>query len=585
MSGMRRSRGERGVSAVIFALMLTSLLTLSAVAVDLGAGFNTRRHAQNTVDAAVMSGMVEAVLGGGVVNDVVAEVRDKVNTSLGRTVTEAEWTACTDPDQLDHTTKELQAGNPTISPVTDCISFSLAFDRLRVRLPQQEALAVFGPALGFGAIKTTAYAVAQIQAPGGISAPPFVALSTATQGDFICLRTSDNPQPAPLLNGMGPGMTPTIGTRADPCDKTVYDTSSQTYGTLAPWRYRSTPCKQQKADTEIGISVGIDHTMGYFKDGYDPLTTPADEVRVDGESNCTVAFPNTFQVESGFNALGLKCALISFGDGMCNGVPSRFAQGESYLAKEQQFAGQFMDNSAPWDFLRPAEELYANGEPYGAPMACVWLAASRSEDHFNPASTTDATPPVTAYDAPTKYEQYTDVDGAVRIEVVEYTAIDMTTWDDSDWDHYDRYDAFIECLERWDPESDPVLFEDDLAGSPRFAFVPKVAEDKLVNDTSGKIMVHIESFQPSFMYRMYQSISSGDLNCAPEDRATGRTVYFYTHDAGQVFTSSCGKDDQNVDRLSSIMLACGMVSADLCNKDTGEPNFSGQDIWDFRLVE
>ncbi len=100
----------------------------------------------------------------------------------------------------------------------------------------------FGKALGFGSLETTAAAEAKIESPGGIGAPPFVALSTATQGDFVCLRTSDTPQPPQLLNGMGPGdarTEPVAGATADPCDKTVYDTS--TARTTAPCSPTATP--------------------------------------------------------------------------------------------------------------------------------------------------------------------------------------------------------------------------------------------------------------------------------------------------------------------------------------------------------
>ena len=75
---MRRGtvrRSDRGVSAVLFALMLTAILSMSAVAIDLSAGYTERRHDQNTADVAAMSGAVQAVLGGGVVVDVVTEVR------------------------------------------------------------------------------------------------------------------------------------------------------------------------------------------------------------------------------------------------------------------------------------------------------------------------------------------------------------------------------------------------------------------------------------------------------------------------------------------------------------------------------
>lgn len=556
----RRAGDERGVTVVLFALTLSVLITMSAFAVDIGQAYTERRHDQNTVDAAVMSAAVEAVLGGGEISGVVEEVRAKVNTTLGKEVTPEAWSACSDSDQLDHTTRELAVGNPVISPVTDCISFSAAFDRVRVKLPDQEAPGVFGPALGFGTITLTAGAEAVIQAPGGIGAPPFVALSTATQGDFVCLRTSDNPQPQTLLNGMGPGSPRAEGIRADPCDKTVYDTSSENYGTLQPYRYLD-GCKQQNSDVEVAISLGIDHIMGYFKDGYDPASPDPEKSveRLDGGANCTVAFPNTFYVDTGFNAQGLKCALISLNGVECNGTLARLHQGP-HVQTNHKFAGQRMDNVAPWQFLRPGVDLYKEF----APDECVFLAASRNIDTFDP---TTASPPLTTYEAPTSY--------TVEGEPETFASIDMTTVDDADWDHYDRYDAFIQCLEKWDPVSGPVLFELEIAESPRFAFIPKVAEDGLLKVSK----VHIESFLPSFMYRLYQSASSGTAPCDSSDPRA--TVQFRTHDAGQQF--ACGDPNQNVDRLSSIMLACGMVSDELCDKDTGAPDFGGQDIYDFRL--
>jgi len=556
-----RSRGERGVSAILFALMLTSMLGVSALAIDVGAAYTDRRHNQNTADAAVMSAAVESVLGGGVVNDVVAEVRDKVDTTLGTPLTAAEWTSCKDPDQLHYTTNELKSGNPTISPATDCISFSQAFDEVRVKLPTRESLGVFGPALGFGRLTTSAAAVARIQAPGGIGAPPFVALSTATQGDFVCLRTSSNPQPQTLMDGRGPGIAAAPGVRADPCDKSVYDVSSENFGTLSPYRYLS-GCTRQNADVEVAVSIGIDHIMGYFPRGYDPLSPdPVQSTeRVDGGASCTVAFPNTFRVDTGFNAQGLRCALISNKNTTdCNGVQPRFKQGP-YLQSATTFAGEDLDNSAPWDFLRPAQALRAEG----APDACVVLAASRPSDPYNPA--TDGGPG--AYAAPASYDKFGTPQTYVTIPMVGIT--------DTHWDHYDRYDALTLCLEQWDAATDPVLFIDQLAMSPRFAFIPKVAEANL-----NVSYVHIESFLPTFMYRLYQGVTGSDRNC---DTTDPRNVAFYTHDAGQQ-TGNCAKSNANVDRLSSIMLACGMVSDELCNKDTGFPDFAGQDIYDFRLIE
>ncbi len=562
-----RTSGDRGVSAIIVALMLTALLGVSSLAVDVGSAYNERRHDQNTVDAAAMSAMVEAVIGGGSIADIVAEVREKVDITLGRTVSASEWSSCSDPDQLEYTTAELQAGDPssTIAPLTDCISFSKTFGRVRVKLPQQEAISVFGKALGFGSLETSAAAEAAIESPGGIGAPPFVALSTATQGDFVCLRTSDNPQPPKLLDGMGPGNPPVAGNRADPCDKSAYDTSNENYGTLQPYRYTD-GCKQQNSDVEVGISLGIDHPMGFFPNGYDPTSSDPTKSteRIDGGKNCMVQFPNTFYVDTGFNAQGLQCALISLDGGLCNGVVPRLHQGNE-VQSTYTFAGERMDNSTPWEFLRKADDLYAEG----APDECVFVAASRADDSFAYSAVTPSTESIRHYQVPTSYDVY----GVPQT----FQEQDMTLVDDSDWDHYDRYDALTQCLEKWDPYTDPVLFTEGIADSPRFAFIPKVAESGLYKVSK----VHIESFLPSFMYRLYQAKNSGDTPCDPIDPRA--STNFYVHDAGQQF--SCGKTTANVDRLSSIMLACGMVPATLCDKKTGEPDFGGQDINDYRLVK
>src|SRR3546814_10380521 len=95
----RRGADDRGVTAVLFALMLTGILTMSALAVDIGAAYSERRHDQNTADVAVMSGAVEAVLGGGIIDKVVAEVRDEVDTTLGQEASPDEWLACRDDER------------------------------------------------------------------------------------------------------------------------------------------------------------------------------------------------------------------------------------------------------------------------------------------------------------------------------------------------------------------------------------------------------------------------------------------------------------------------------------------------------
>lgn len=542
---------DRGASAVIVALSLTALLSVSALSVDIAQAFAERRHDQNTADAAAMSGIVESVIGTGVANNVVAEIRDKVNTTLGKTVTAGEWLACTDDEQLHYTTKELQAGNPTIAPVSECISFSVNFDEIRVKIPPQRVPGVFGPAVGFADLWVDAAANAKVEPPGN-GAPPFVALSTATQGDFVCLRTSSNPQPLPLLDGNGPNALPTPGTRLDPCDTSAFPTSTENFGTLKPYRYKQ-GCTQQNADVEVAISIGIDHTMGYFDDdkgpslgrGYNPLTSVE---RLDGGTNCTVLAPNTFYIDTGFNAAGLRCALLSLKNGtLCNGEVPRFQQGTN-VQGTYKFANELMDNIPPWNYMRTAQELFDDG----APDECVRVASTRNSDTFD------------------LYQ-----DGYIQGGDSGFSSYNGVP--DSAWDHYDKYDDFTACLKNWDRLTDPELFTVELGDSARFAFIPQVYESDLYKVTK----VHIEGFLPTYMYRLYQATSGGAVPCDTLDKRTN--VPFYVHDAGQQF--SCGSDNANVDRMSSIIFACGMVPDELCNKENDLPASSGRDFQDFRLVK
>lgn len=542
-------RGDRGISALVFALLLTALLTMSALAIDIGAAYTERRHDQNTADVAAMSGSVEAVLGGGIIDQVVEEVRVKVDTTLGKAVTATEWEECDDGEQLELTARELASANPVISPVTDCISFSRTFEEIRVKLPLQTALGVFGPSLGFGDIQVSAGANASIQSStGGL---PFVALATATKGDFVCLRTTSAKEPIPLANGNGPGVAATFplagdaDARPDPCHSAEFDTESENFGTLLPWRYED--CTQQNTEVETAISIGLDHPMGIFPLGYDP-TFPKDaegnvlpeyQERIDGapftgSDGCRTAFPNTFELDSGLNSGGLDCALMGKTDDTCNDVQARLRSGDYLQSSGSALLGVVSyDNTPPWYFLRNSVDLVAEGSP----PECVAVAANR---------------------------------------------------DNPDWDQYDRYEAFTTCLKKWGqliPDGDEghgndkhypenQLFVPEIGFSARFGFVPQVAEESLASID----YVHIEGFLPIFMYRMY--VQESGTMCDPADP---RSTELMVHDAGVPW--DCASSNKTIDRLASIILACGMVDATLCDKSSGEPKYAGKDIYEFRLVK
>lgn len=587
MSGRsRRGRsGERGVSAILFALMLTVMLTVSAIAVDLGAAYSERRHDQNTADVAAMSGAVEAVHGGGVINDIVAEVGDKVNTTLGRAVTEQEWTDCKDPDQLARNTIELQDANPTIDPATECISFSQGFDRVRVKLPPQQAIGVFGPSLGFGNISTSAAAVAQIETPDGAGGPPFIAFENAKKGDFVCLRTggAENAEPENLMTGNGPGNPPSVSSSLDPCHSANYGVSSSTFGTVKPHAYEDA-CNQRDIEIKLAIAVGMDHILGVFPGGFDTVAQDTDgdgridipgdpapgavagdgydsRQRIDGADNCNAAFPNTLEVDTGFSAQNLKCALLSpQNSDLCENEYPRLKQGAGWPSG-YTVVGETFDNTPLWEFLRPAATL----ETEGAPKSCVIVAMAAQDDdamgYFN-------------LNAPTlngKYQQFTQ---------------QYPNWRGQYWDPYDLFDWMDQCLDDWDlgatpQDADPELFELSIGSYPRFAFIPQVAEDTLTGPTQ---LVHIEGFLPVYLNRLYIPTSGSETArtmCGPYD--TRVSERYLVHDAGQPW--SCGNGNDNIARLSALVMACGMVSDELCDKDSQLPRTAGLDVHEFRLVE
>ncbi len=577
---VRRATGERGVAAIVFALMLTALLTMSAIAIDLGAGYAERRHDQNTADVAAMSGAVQAVLGGGVVDDVVAEVRAKVDTTLDKTVTDAEWTACKDPAHLELTTIALAPANPTIDPVTECISFNLGFDRVRVKLPPQEAIGAFGPALGFGNITTSAAAVAQVEASNGAGAPPFIAFENAKKGDFVCLRTggAENAEPENLMQGNGPGNAPSVSTALDPCHSANYGVSSSTFGTVKPYAYKSGCTSPGNTEIRRAIAIGMDHLLGVFPGGFDTAadTAPGAVVndgydsrqRVDGWDGCKAAYPNTLQVDTGFTANLLRCALLSpsNSDICVNDVP-RLKQGAGHPSG-YTITNETFDNTPLWTFFRRAKALHDEG----APVSCVVAATAAQDtgggvedvDFFNLAKTTRA--------------------GHYKTQFLDL----YPNWRKPNWDPYDLFDWTDRCLDEWQvgtnldgTPKDPELFTEAIGDYPRFAFIPQVAEASLSGPGQ---LVHIEGFLPVYLNRVYiptsGSATARDM-CGPYD--TRVSERYLVHDAGQPW--SCGVGNDDIARLASMVLACGMVSDSLCDKDSNLPQTAGLDVYEFRLIE
>ena len=524
---------DRGASAITIALMMVLFMGIAAVAIDLGLGFNERRVDQTGADTGVMAGAVELVLGGSY-QDTVDEVVQYVNDNI-RPVSTAEWEGCEDPDALI-TPADDPAFSPALSPSTECISWE-GLQKIRVQVPNQAVDTAFSQFVGFDSLTTNAEAEAlAIQFPGAGNSPPFVALAGTTGGDLICLRTSSSgPVVPPLMTGNGPGTDPvnepSLGTDPDPCDETEYDPSSEFFGALDPHVYfnnatGAVTCKSNL--TEFAIAAGMDHTLSRFDPAFVVGTTNPTGASV-AQDDCApapVAGVNTVPLKTGLSAGELRCGMLTANAGGCvtavspgaaggNDVPARLHLGP-YVQGTHTFLGERMDNKPMWDFLAAPLASW--------PGACTTLASNVSN---------------------------------------------------TDWDYFDKKDELIDCLSTW-ADGDGTLFVDVILETPRFAWIPILAESNLTTQPSvcpegGGGCVHFNDFVPVYMQTLYTLITGVGGGGACDDALRGATgnPRWGRQDAGEPI--DCGKNNGNLDRLSAIVLDCGMLSGEVCDARPGTP--------------
>lgn len=524
-------KADHGASAMFIAFAMVLLMGMAALVIDAtGAGFNERRQDQIGADTAVMAGAVELVTGGSV-QEIVDEIVDYVNLNV-RPVSFEEWEACTD-DPSSQLTLVVSDDFPSVTPATPCISFEF-LERIRVRLPDQEIETTFARVIGFNTVTTSAEAEALGNVfPGGGAGPPFVVLNGASGGELACLRTGPQSEPIPpLMTGNGPGIPASLGTEPDPCDESVYDPASQFFGVLDPLVYFNNAtgevtCKQNL--TEYLIARGIDHNLSTFDPDYvvgvsDPLG-PA--VTQDDCAPEAVTGVNTMPMKTGLSASELRCGMLTSQGGLCansvspgsaggNNVPARLHLGP-HVQNTHTFLGERMDNSALWDFLANYASLGLN-----------WPAECQSiHDNRNAGS----------------------------------------------WDYFDKKDEMIACLQAWNSSSHDRLFTEDIITTPRFAWIPHLAESNLTTDPGpcplggASDCVHFNAWQPVYLQTLYTLITGGpgggDCDPGGPGQRWGR------HDAGQ--EEDCGKNNGNLDRLASIVLECRMLPSHICISAPGNP--------------
>lgn len=546
------TRDERGAVLVISAIVIVVLMIFAALTVDLGLAWAVRRGEQTAADVSVLAAAVEFQSGGATAQGAVDELITFAVANADRFITTSQWNSCVDPEALGHTANDLVSAGVLTGPATDCISFSEGGDEIRVRLPDNPVSTSFGRLAGIDVINVSAAANATIKTPTASNSPPFVVLAGRSAGDEVCLRTSSSGSDMPGLwvgNGVGPGdddndnledpldNDPTHPLASedryvpDPCDETAFSSPSQFFGTLNPWLYKDanpaskpdTSCRQPGSNViDLGIADGIDHNLSSFEPDY-----PGSPILVDGDIGCLQLWPNTMETQTGFSAQRLKCGLIGTSAAGCGSGPvfdsitftPRFQRGPDYTPGGATFAGRNFENLPLWDYFRP-DVLSVT-----VPTACQDLESL-------PAA--------------------------------------------ANWDYYDKKEFLLNCLTSWNSSYEP-LFDDRILQSGRFAFIPQLAESALAGS------VHFNQFVPIWFQKMYQSGSSSgnpDPMCFSQaETATGNSGWYW-HEAGQPF--NCGKANQNVDRLSGIVLDCGMFPEDTCIPDGSPTNPGGDPV--FRIL-
>ena len=164
-------RDERGVIAVMFALLLVVMLGITALIVDLGNARQQRRVAQASADAAALAGG-EAIESGmtattGAIpwSTIVTQVKNyaKANDNIATT----KWVGCTDASALSYkpdaaNTNQCISATASSFPAPSSASVGNNVLYLRVKLPLSNVKSYFAKAVGSGDLTVGATAKVKV---------------------------------------------------------------------------------------------------------------------------------------------------------------------------------------------------------------------------------------------------------------------------------------------------------------------------------------------------------------------------------------------------------------------------------------
>jgi len=349
---LKAGRLENGATAILVAISLFLLLGFAAIAIDLSAGFNERRQDQTAADIGVMAGAIETLGSNSQIRDLILDFtrRNVIATYTGADW-QARWEGCQDPGRIELNGEGFNFqpvaaphGWTTPSGKLDCISFD-AGGYVRVNLPQLEFETTFGQLMGVDELEASAAAVARIANRGGGGILPFALLSSAAQGQHVCMRDSSG------------------GHAEEPCDGPDAGNfgalQSIHYGTQLDGPSRNCTGSPKKDVVAVNIAYGIDHRIVLDPDG-----VAKNEVRDTCNKMDNGLTPDTMNTFTGLSS-GVK-------EGLATGpVPGgvalpRLQQGDN---SKRNVYGSALDDKPLWEYIDPTLSVSV-ASPDDIPVSC-----------------------------------------------------------------------------------------------------------------------------------------------------------------------------------------------------------------------
>lgn len=457
-----KKQSERGAVLPVAAVLMTSLLLMSAVVLDVGRLAIERRSDQTAVDVAVISGAMTRSTDAALIE----AVRASLDSNLSSTFTTSDLNTCGGD--------VLPAGWTTYT-LSNCIARDRSGTQLRVRVPTKEFPTAFALLAGLTEFEHTATAQIYDRRIGAVL--PFAVSAGASS--YECLKVGAGNVPDPDCSG------PTSG-----------NFGVVTFGLWGNSQMGTSPdCNGTNVQFVVNVAQGVDHDLSRFGGA------PHGASRVIDTSSCgTVLRPNAMTTTTGNTPQLLGAGLFAAGTHP-DGGPARMQRvgGQSWFTTTM-VAGQTVDDTPLWDFISPALSSTDS-----VPRSCWRDQFVGDAGGLNTDNDSDMT--ALPSDVANHLILVPRADRMIKLLERCLRHFQGLTWDDEG--AFLPADPPVGCGGVGIPCTDPVFSRNtaeefneivDIQSSPRFGYAPQLTASSIPN---GNTTVDIDQFRAVFLQRVY----------------------------------------------------------------------------------